>query len=161
MGLPHTLINAPPKFPLSDFHAHILQCLSSLSPYHQYIELVLQQRLIRCLVKYGFVTRCAKQCITALTVVTLEMQEAMVKLLPEVLLDLSKMSATIHIAVPILEFLSSKLNLFYFKFYDMSLFISSSHYDCFGFLCLKKISFRNLLHCHIFCINHIKLAFEY
>lgn len=36
------------------------------------------------------------------------MRDTMVKLLPEVLLDLSKISATVYIAIPILEFLSSK-----------------------------------------------------
>lgn len=36
------------------------------------------------------------------------MRDAMNKLLSEVLLNLSKISATVHIAIPILEFLSSK-----------------------------------------------------
>lgn len=35
------------------------------------------------------------------------MRDAMNKLLPEVLLNLSKISATVYIAIPILEFLSS------------------------------------------------------
>ncbi len=37
----------------------------------------------------------------------LEMRDAMVKLLPDVLLNLSKISATVHVAIPTLEFLSS------------------------------------------------------
>jgi len=36
------------------------------------------------------------------------MREIMVKLLPEVLLSISKLSATTQIAVPVLEFLASK-----------------------------------------------------
>lgn len=41
------------------------------------------------------------------------MRDAMNKLLSEVLLNLSKISATVHIAIPILEFLSSKFYKIY------------------------------------------------
>jgi tuberous sclerosis protein 2 len=43
----------------------------------------------------------------ALTACILEMADSMYKLLPEVLLNLSKISATVHIAIPVLEFLST------------------------------------------------------
>jgi len=46
--------------------------------------------------------------MSALTLCTLDMQETMYKLLPEVLLKLSKISTTVHMAIPMLEFLSSK-----------------------------------------------------
>jgi len=39
------------------------------------------------------------------------MRDAMNKLLTEVLLNLSKISATVYIAIPILEFLSSKFHI--------------------------------------------------
>lgn len=55
--------------------------------------------------------RSSPHCISALTICTLEMRDVMVKLLPEVLLNLSKISATIHIAFPVLELLSSKYML--------------------------------------------------
>lgn len=51
----------------------------------------------------------SQQCINALTIFTLEARDTMVKMLPEVLLDLSKISDTKAIACPMLEFLSSKL----------------------------------------------------
>jgi tuberous sclerosis protein 2 len=53
----------------------------------------------------------------------MEMQEAMTKSLPETLLSLSKISATVALSIPKLEFLSSILNLdliflkFFFKFF--------------------------------------------
>ncbi|CAA9997539.1 unnamed protein product [Nesidiocoris tenuis] len=50
-------------------------------------------------------------CVNALTICTLEMREAMIRLLPEVLLNLSKISATKYIAIPILEFLSTLTQL--------------------------------------------------
>lgn len=46
-------------------------------------------------------------CISALTLCTLEMKEAMLKMLPGVILSLSKISATLALAIPMLEFLSS------------------------------------------------------
>lgn len=56
----------------------------------------------------GLVNRCVRPVIMALTTCILEMRDIMVKLLPEVLLNMSKLSATAQIAVPVLEFLSSK-----------------------------------------------------
>ncbi|KAK4874613.1 hypothetical protein RN001_013973 [Aquatica leii] len=108
--LPETLKNSA-KPNRTDFHIAILLVLASLASYHSYLDPVHQQRMIRFLVKYGLVPRCSKQCITALTICTLEMKDVMVKLLPEVLLDLSKISATVYIAIPVLEFLSTLTKL--------------------------------------------------
>lgn len=105
-----SLRNAP-KLSRFEFHLNILPVLASLASYHMYLEPACQQRVIRHMVKFGLVLRCSHQCITALTTCVLEMQEVMVKLLPEVLLDLSKISATVHIAVPVLEFLSTLTRL--------------------------------------------------
>lgn len=49
----------------------------------------------------------AKTCVVALTMSALEMKDTMYKLLPGVLLNLSKISATVSIAPNILEFLST------------------------------------------------------
>ena len=51
--------------------------------------------------------------MAALALFTLEARDTMVKMLPEVLLDLSKISDTALIACPMLEFLSSKYTLTY------------------------------------------------
>lgn len=58
----------------------------------------------------GLVNRCICPVVMALTTCILEMRDIMVKLLPEVLLNMSKLSATTQIAVPVLEFLSSEYN---------------------------------------------------
>lgn len=58
------------------------------------------------------VLRTPQPYINALTIFTLEMRETMVKMLPEVLLDLSKISDTKAIASPMLEFLSSQYSPF-------------------------------------------------
>lgn len=108
--LPDTLRNTPTKFTRSDFHGFVFPVLASLASYHSQLEPSLQQRLIKCL-EFGLASRSARQCVMALTICTLEMRDAMVKLLPEVLLNLSKISATVHIAIPILEFLSTLTRL--------------------------------------------------
>lgn len=106
LRLPESLINVPLKFTVSEFKTHVFPVLASLTSYHTYLQPSLQQCLIKCL-EVGLTTRCASQCVTSLTTCTLEMRDAMNKLLTEVLLNLSKISATVHIAIPILEFLST------------------------------------------------------
>ncbi|CAG9863119.1 unnamed protein product [Phyllotreta striolata] len=95
--------------PRSDFYAIVLLVIVNLASYHSYLDQIHQQKMIRCIIKCpnSLGPRSAKHSISALTICGVEMKEAMVKMLPEVLLSLSKISATIHIAVPVLEFLST------------------------------------------------------
>ena len=53
-------------------------------------------------------SKCAKICTNSLRICTLEMQDAMMRSLPSVLLQLSKISATVYMAIPVLAFLSSE-----------------------------------------------------
>ncbi|KAK0095925.1 hypothetical protein PV326_007052 [Microctonus aethiopoides] len=110
LRLPESLYNIPQKFTLSDFRVYVFPVLASLASYHAHLEPNLQQRLIKCL-EIGLTTRCSSQCVTSLTTCTLEMRDAMTKLLIEVLQNLTKISATVHIAIPILEFLSTLTRL--------------------------------------------------
>ena len=67
--------------------------------------------MIKCF-EYGLLTsKCNQVCIVALTACILEMSGSMYTLLPEVLLNLSKISSTVHIAIPVLEFLSTLISL--------------------------------------------------
>ncbi|KAI4456255.1 tuberin [Holotrichia oblita] len=90
----------------TQYNAAILSVLANLASYHAYLNQPAQQEMISCLYKY-LSFQCARLCITALTICTLEMREVMVKMLPQVLLSLSKISATDRIAIPVLEFLST------------------------------------------------------
>lgn len=45
----------------------------------------------------------------AFTVMLMEMLELMLRHLADILLDMSRMSTTLNVAVPVLEFLSSKM----------------------------------------------------
>ncbi|CAG9838719.1 unnamed protein product [Diabrotica balteata] len=94
-----------------DFHATVLLAVVNLASYHNYLDQIHQQKIVRCLIKCSnsIGPRSSKHCIAALTLCTLEMRETMVKCLPEVLLNLSKISATVHIGIPILEFLSNTI----------------------------------------------------
>ncbi|XP_072397243.1 tuberin [Diabrotica undecimpunctata] len=96
-----------------DFHATVLLAVVNLASYHNYLDQIHQQKIVRCLIKCSnsIGPRSSKHCIAALTLCTLEMRETMVKCLPEVLLNLSKISATVHIGIPILEFLSTLTQL--------------------------------------------------
>lgn len=82
------------------FKLHV--CMSSLI-------FVPQMEMIKCL-EFGLVSKCAKTCTNSLRICTLEMREVMMRLLPSVLLQLSRISATVHMAIPVLAFLSSTVN---------------------------------------------------
>ncbi|XP_075973057.1 tuberin-like isoform X2 [Anticarsia gemmatalis] len=112
LNFPECLRAAGGQKPLmSEFHSTALPGLAALAPYHAYLEPQTQQRIVRCLLKYGMVLRMPQPYINALTIFTLETRETMVKMLPEVLLDLSKISDTKAIASPMLEFLSTLTRL--------------------------------------------------
>merc|ERR1719309_1163707 len=101
----------PPKFGLPDFMNAVYPVLAALASYNRSLEIGLQKKLIKCF-EYGLLaSKCNQVCIVALTACILEMSGSMYTLLPEVLLNLSKISATVHIAIPILEFLSTLVSL--------------------------------------------------
>ena len=53
----------------------------------------------------------ARICVDALAVCCLEVQDVMMRQLPSVLLRLSQISATVAMAIPLMEFLSGKIML--------------------------------------------------
>ena len=60
----------------------------------------------------GLLSRdCNKTCISALTACALEMKRSMYHVIPQVLLNFSKISATKNVAGPMLEFLSTLIRL--------------------------------------------------
>lgn len=69
--------------------------------------MLLQVELVRCL-EFGLVSKKARICVRALTVCAIEVQDIMMRQLPSVLLRLSQISATVAMAIPLMEFLSSK-----------------------------------------------------
>ncbi|KAK3596585.1 hypothetical protein CHS0354_015120 [Potamilus streckersoni] len=110
LGFPEKLQGVPPKFTRSDFHEYVFPVLASMVSYHRYLDRNRQRELIKCL-EFGMVSKCAKMCVNSLRLCTLEMQEVMMRQLPSVLLQLSKISATTSMAIPVLAFLSSIVRL--------------------------------------------------
>ncbi|XP_042230186.1 tuberin-like isoform X2 [Homarus americanus] len=111
LGLPESLHNTPTKFTRSDFQSYVFPVLATLASYHMHLDPVIQQKVIKCL-ELGVLSRCAGPlCVSALTLCVLEMRDSMIKLLREVMLNLSKITATVQNAQPILEFLSTLLHL--------------------------------------------------
>ncbi|CAK1546878.1 unnamed protein product [Leptosia nina] len=104
-------LSNPVKLSVSEFHAAALPPLASMASYNAFLEPHTQQRIVRCLLKHGMVLRTPQPYIAALTMFALETRETMVRMLPEVLLDLSKISDTKAIASPMLEFLSTLTRL--------------------------------------------------
>jgi hypothetical protein len=62
-----------------------------------------------------------RQCILSLTICAMEMQKQMTKQLADTLLSLSKISATVQLAIPKLEFLSSIISIFLNLVHDLHL----------------------------------------
>lgn len=99
-------INRPPNFTRSDFHTSVFPVLASMVTYHSFLGRTSMRDLVKCL-EFGLVSKCAKICVTTLRICSLEMKELMMRMLPSVLLSLTKISATISMAIPVLAFLSS------------------------------------------------------
>ncbi|ESP04643.1 hypothetical protein LOTGIDRAFT_61259, partial [Lottia gigantea] len=110
LRLPEKLNNLPSNFTKSDFHTFVFPVLAAMVTYHDYLDRARQRELIKCL-EFGLVSKCAKGCVSSLRICTLEMQDVMMRQLPSVLLSLSKISATISMAIPVLAFLSSIVRL--------------------------------------------------
>ncbi|XP_063917194.1 tuberin isoform X2 [Zophobas morio] len=97
-----------PKEKRLEFQTTVVNVLLALSCYGSNLDPPHQQLLINTLTRSTAIDpRCSRQSINSLTICMVDMRETMMKLLPEVLLRLSKISATIYIAMPILEFLSA------------------------------------------------------
>lgn len=90
---------------ISDFYAMVLPTIAGLIPYHQYFHSRTQTRIIESL---QMCSRHPRVCVQALTIAMFEMPEMMLRHLPDILLEMSKMATTLNVAVPVLEFLSSK-----------------------------------------------------
>ncbi|XP_078690983.1 tuberin-like isoform X3 [Branchiostoma floridae x Branchiostoma belcheri] len=104
------LQHTPKDFPRSEFQSHMYPVLTALATYHAHLDQTRQRELVRCL-ESGLVSKCAQQCVCALTVCSLEMRDVMMRMLPSVLLRLSQISATVAMAIPVLEFLSGLIRL--------------------------------------------------
>lgn len=96
--------------PHADTQPRALAALARLAPHNHKLDANTTHRILRTILKYGVVVRggASPASLAALTLYTLEARDTMVRVLPEVLLDLSKISDTKTIAGPMLEFLSSE-----------------------------------------------------
>ncbi|XP_063058708.1 tuberin [Engraulis encrasicolus] len=104
------LKRAPDGFARTDVQLAVVPVLTALTSYHSYLEQPRQRELVQCL-ETGLICRCAKQCVVALTMCTVEMPDIMIKLLPALIVKLTHISATVAMASPMLEFLSTLVRL--------------------------------------------------
>lgn len=105
-----TFVPATHKPQLSDFQAFVINVIAALIPYHQNLNSQIQNRMITCL-RPGLLSleNTPRVCIQAFTIMLMEILDLMLRHLAEILFDMSRMSTTLNVAVPVLEFLSSKL----------------------------------------------------
>ncbi|KAL2087013.1 hypothetical protein ACEWY4_018072 [Coilia grayii] len=101
---------APDGFARTDVQLAVVPVLTALTSYHSDLEQPRQRELVQCL-ETGLICRCAKQCVVALTMCTVEMPDIMIKLLPSLIVKLTHISATVAMASPMLEFLSTLVRL--------------------------------------------------
>ncbi|XP_058236188.1 tuberin isoform X2 [Hemibagrus wyckioides] len=104
------LKRTPDGFSRTDVQLAVVPVLTALTSYHCYLEQSRQRELVQCL-ETGLIYRCAKQCVVALTMCTVEMPDIMIKLLPALIVKLTHISATVAMASPMLEFLSTLVRL--------------------------------------------------
>lgn len=96
----------------------VINTIAALIPYHQNLSAQIQNRMITCL-RPGLLSleNTPRVCIQAFTVMLMEILDLMLRHLAEILFDMSRMSTTLNVAVPVLEFLSSKKSLFHLNFH--------------------------------------------
>ncbi|KAH8270153.1 hypothetical protein KR018_004871, partial [Drosophila ironensis] len=93
------------KRPTDEFIALVLSAIASLVIYHECLQPPQHNSIIAAL-NSRVLTGIAGVCINTMTILILEMPEALMRKLPDVLLQMSKMSDTNALAIPVLEFLS-------------------------------------------------------
>lgn len=108
-----TFVPTSLKPQLSDFQALVINSIAALIPYHHNLSGQIQNRMITCL-RPGLLAleNTPRVCIQAFTVMLMEILELMLRHLAEILFDMSRMSTTLNVAVPVLEFLSSNYCFF-------------------------------------------------
>lgn len=117
---PRSFHTAKPS--LDECNALILPAIASLVIYHQFLSSDLKLRMIEAVKIVLRSNANAHICINTLSIMILEMPETLSRQLAEVLLDISKMSRTASVAIPVLEFLSSNTLLLSFFWSNIVLF---------------------------------------
>ncbi|XP_029838078.2 tuberin isoform X1 [Ixodes scapularis] len=94
----------------SDLNALLYPAMGAMTMYRTELDSSSMCMVIHML-EHGLASKQACVCLRALVLATLEMRDAMGKLLPEVLQRLAQVSATLAVAVPVLEFLSNLIRI--------------------------------------------------
>ncbi|XP_063790963.1 tuberin isoform X2 [Pseudophryne corroboree] len=104
------LHNTPDGFSRTDLQLAVVPVLTALTSYHTHLEISKQREMVHCL-ETGLIYRCAKQCVVALSMCMVEMPGILIKSLPVLIVKLTHISATVTMAIPMLEFLSTLVRL--------------------------------------------------
>ncbi|EDW70416.2 tuberin [Drosophila virilis] len=95
--------------PTDEFHGLVMPAIASLVIYHECLQPQHHLSIITAL--NSRIPGMASVCINTMTILILETPEALMRKLPDVLLEISKVSDTNAVAIPVLEFLSLLIHL--------------------------------------------------
>uniref|UniRef100_A0A670JMJ0 Tuberin n=1 Tax=Podarcis muralis TaxID=64176 RepID=A0A670JMJ0_PODMU len=104
------LQGTPETFSRNDLHLAVFPVLTTLIFYHNHLDKSKQREMVYCL-EHGLISRCANQCVVALSICSVEMPDIIIKALPVLIVKLTHISATANMAIPLLEFLSTLARL--------------------------------------------------
>ena len=106
------------KYSRGDFVNKVYSVLAAIAPYSEYLEgqnsfsqSKVTLNMVLTLLQGLTYKESSRTCIVALTACSLEMPKTMLRAIDKVLLAFSKISATKHVATPMLEFLSTLIRL--------------------------------------------------
>ncbi|XP_069503431.1 tuberin isoform X2 [Ambystoma mexicanum] len=106
------VFNPPEVVSRTDLQLAVVPVLTALSSYHTYLDTTRQREMVHCL-ECNLLSRCAKQCVVALSMCIVEMPDILIKSIHVLIVKLTHISATVTMAIPMLEFLSTLVRLPY------------------------------------------------
>lgn len=118
-NLPDSDLITGRKYTKGEFQNKVYTVLAAIAPYTEYLESSkgsyslskVAKDIVMAFLSGLSYKECSRTCIVALTASSLEMKKTMHNMIEKVLLDFSKITATKHVATPMLEFLSTLIRL--------------------------------------------------
>ncbi|XP_069065851.1 tuberin isoform X3 [Pleurodeles waltl] len=104
------LFNPPEGVSRTDLQLAVVPVLTALSSYHSSLDVARQREMVYCL-ECSLLSRCAKQCVVALSMCIVEMPDILIKSIHVLIVKVTHISATVTMAIPMLEFLSTLVRL--------------------------------------------------
>lgn len=96
-----------------DFRALVIPAIASLITYNNFLSIPTKKKIVEILKSEVRMDGSLSVCVQAFTILLMERCEIFERQLADIVLSISKVSDTIHVAIPILEFMSTITHLPY------------------------------------------------